>query len=123
MTEFEHHVRRPDRTEIIATFIALLEMARLKKMKIYQNNSLRLDLPDVTEALTELDPSLVTGFEYNNRRASRRWLLMSEHDFEREEEKLVDALTQLSRPPNRRPEEKAEAEIMVSKRSRRLPRA
>lgn len=58
----------PDRTEIIVTFVALLELARLKKLKIYQNETFGSIYLTLTEEVTELDPSLVTGFQYNNKR-------------------------------------------------------
>lgn len=59
----------PDRTEIIVTFIALLEMTRLKKMRLYQNETFGSIYLMLTEAVSELDPSLVTGFQYNNRKS------------------------------------------------------
>lgn len=58
----------PDRTEIIVTFIALLEMARLKKLKLYQNETYGSIYLTLTESVDELDPKLVTGFHYNNAR-------------------------------------------------------
>lgn len=69
LTEFSSIISaEPDRTEIITTFIALLEMARLKKMKIYQNETFGSIYLTLTESLNELDPSLVTGFQYNNKK-------------------------------------------------------
>lgn len=59
----------PDRTEIIVTFIALLEMARLKKLKVYQNETFGSIYLTLTEELGEFDPKLATGFQYNVRNA------------------------------------------------------
>lgn len=58
----------PDRSEIIVTFIALLELARLKKLKLYQNETFGSIYLTLTETVSELDPKLVTGFHYNNAR-------------------------------------------------------
>lgn len=69
MTEFASILSaEPDRTEIIVTFIALLELSRLKKMKLYQNETFGSIYLTLTEQIDELDPSLVTGFQYNNHR-------------------------------------------------------
>ena len=58
----------PDRTEIIVTFIALLELARLKKLKLYQNETFGSIYLTLTESVSELDPALMTGFQYNNKK-------------------------------------------------------
>lgn len=66
MTEFASILSdEPGRTEIIVTFIALLEIARLKKVKMYQNTTFGSIYITLTESLTELDPTLLTGFKYN----------------------------------------------------------
>jgi segregation and condensation protein A len=59
----------PDRTEIIMTFIALLELARLKKLKVYQNDTFGSIYLTLTEELGVFDPKLATGFQYNVRNA------------------------------------------------------
>lgn len=65
MTEFQQVLsEQTNRTEIIVTFIALLELARLKKLKVYQNETFGSIYLTLTEAVTELDPTLVTGFQY-----------------------------------------------------------
>jgi segregation and condensation protein A len=65
MTEFVSVLSEaPTRTEIIVTFIALLELARLKKLKVYQNETFGSIYLTLTEAVAELDPTLITGFQY-----------------------------------------------------------
>ncbi|MEW6055249.1 MAG: segregation/condensation protein A [Bdellovibrionota bacterium] len=69
LTEFASILSpEPDRTEIIVTFIALLEIARLKKLKLYQNETFGSIYLTLTDALSELDPTLMTGFQYNAKR-------------------------------------------------------
>ena len=69
LTEFSSIMSEdPDRTEIIVTFVALLELARLKKLKLYQNETFGSIYLTLTEGISELDPKLVTGFQYNNAR-------------------------------------------------------
>lgn len=66
MTEFASIMSaEPGRTEIIVTFIALLELTRLKKLKLYQNETFGSIYLTLSEPLTELDPALITGFQYN----------------------------------------------------------
>jgi segregation and condensation protein A len=66
MTEFASIMSaEPDRTEIIVTFIALLELARLKKLRLFQNATFSAIYLTLSEPLTELDPTLITGFQYN----------------------------------------------------------
>lgn len=69
MTEFASLLStEPDRTEIIVTFIALLELARLKKIRVLQHETYGSIYIQLTQEFSELDPSLVTGFQYNNRK-------------------------------------------------------
>jgi segregation and condensation protein A len=69
LTEFASVLSaEPDRTEIIMTFIALLEIARLKKLKIYQNETFGSIYLTLASPIDELDPTLMTGFQYNNRK-------------------------------------------------------
>lgn len=69
MTEFSSILsEEPDRTEIIVTFIALLEIARLKKMRLYQNEVFGSIYITLTEDVSVLDPTLITGFEYNTKK-------------------------------------------------------
>lgn len=66
MTEYASLMSaEPDRSEIIVTFIALLELARLKKIKIYQNETFGSIYVTLTEVIGEFDPKLATGFQYN----------------------------------------------------------
>lgn len=65
MTEFVNVLSAtPDRTEIIMTFIALLELARLKKLRVYQNTTFGSIYLTLTEAASDIDPALITGFQY-----------------------------------------------------------
>jgi segregation and condensation protein A len=69
MTEFAGLLsQEPDRTEVIVTFIALLEIARLKKLKIYQNETFGTIYLTLSSPLDELDPTLMTGFQYQARK-------------------------------------------------------
>lgn len=69
MTEFASVLSsEPDRTEIIVTFIALLEIARLKKLKVFQNEAFGSIYLTLTDHLDELDPTLITGFQYKAKR-------------------------------------------------------
>lgn len=65
MTEFAAVLSEDcDRAEITVTFIALLELARLKKLKLYQNEVFGTIYLTLCESLSEFDPELATGFEY-----------------------------------------------------------
>lgn len=69
LTEFSSIMSaEPDRGEIVVTFIALLEIARLKKLKLYQNETFGSIYITLTSDLSELDPALITGFKYNAKR-------------------------------------------------------
>jgi segregation and condensation protein A len=47
----------------VITFISLLELARLKKLEIYQNEDLGNIYIDVKESLESFDPETADGFE------------------------------------------------------------
>lgn len=69
LTEFSSIMSgEPDRSEIIVTFVALLELARLKKMKLYQNETFGSIYLTLSESLTDIDPALISGFQYNAKR-------------------------------------------------------
>jgi segregation and condensation protein A len=69
LTEFASIMsEEPDRTEIVVTFVALLELARLKKLRIYQNEAYGSIYLTLTESLSELDPTLLTGFQYTTKK-------------------------------------------------------
>jgi len=51
---------------IVITFISLLELARLKKVEIYQNEDRQEIYVDVTTDLTDLDVESANGFEPEN---------------------------------------------------------
>lgn len=57
------------RTEIVATFLAALELARLKKMTIYQEKVYSEIYLELLEALTHFDLHLATGFDNPNQPA------------------------------------------------------
>lgn len=65
LTEFSS-ILTPDspKIEIVGTFVALLEMSRLKKLKIFQNEVFGSIYLTLTEELSDFDPKLVTGFQY-----------------------------------------------------------
>jgi len=68
MTEFASLLSsEADHAEITVTFIALLELARLKKIKVYQNETFGSIYIKLLEPLAEFDPTLATGFQYNVR--------------------------------------------------------
>jgi segregation and condensation protein A len=51
----------------VVTFIALLELARLKKLKVFQNEAFGTIYLTLTEEIDSLDPKLMTGFQYQAR--------------------------------------------------------
>ena len=57
-----------DRTEIVVTFVTLLELTRLKKIQIFQNELFGSIYLILLESIDEFDPKLVTGFQYNVKR-------------------------------------------------------
>lgn len=57
-----------DRSEIVVTFVALLELTRLKKIQIFQNELFGSIYLILLESIDEFDPKLVTGFQYNVKR-------------------------------------------------------
>ncbi len=52
------------RIDVVGTFVALLEMARLKKIRVYQAEAFGSLFIQLVEEIGELDPKLVTGFQY-----------------------------------------------------------
>lgn len=66
MTEFEKVLpAESTKSHIVVTFVALLELSRLKKLKVYQNESFGTLYITLTEELSDIDPKLMTGFQYN----------------------------------------------------------
>lgn len=57
----------PSRAEIVVTFLASLELSRLKKMKLYQEEVYASIYVELLESLKNFDSHLVTGFEYGDR--------------------------------------------------------
>ncbi|MGE4234613.1 MAG: ScpA family protein [Bacteriovoracia bacterium] len=69
MTEFASLMsEEPTRSEIVVTFIALLELARLKKIKIFQHEIFGSIYIQLVASLDTFDPTLATGFSYNVRK-------------------------------------------------------
>ncbi len=65
MTEFAALFSvEPERFEIIVTFIALLEISRLKKLKIYQNETFGTIYLTLSSTIDVNDPTIATGFQY-----------------------------------------------------------
>ncbi len=64
-TQFDKLLDEKDVTIIdkVITFISLLELARLKKLEIYQNEDLGNIYVDVKESLDSFDPETANGFE------------------------------------------------------------
>ncbi len=64
-TQFDKLLDENDTTIIdkVITFISLLELARLKKLEIYQNEDLGNIYIDVKESLDSFDPETANGFE------------------------------------------------------------
>ena len=54
----------PERGEIVVTFLASLEMSRLKKMRVHQEKTYEEIYLELLESLRNFDISLATGFEY-----------------------------------------------------------
>ena len=64
-TQFDKLLDEKDVTIIdkVITFISILELARLKKLEIYQNEDLGNIYVDVKESLESFDPETANGFE------------------------------------------------------------
>lgn len=66
MTPFEGLMpEEADKSDIVVTFIALLELSRLKKIRFYQNEVFGSIFVTLTQSLESFDGNLVTGFQYN----------------------------------------------------------
>lgn len=53
----------PTRAELVATFLATLELARLKKLRVYQQEVYKEIYLELLESLQGFDPGLASGFE------------------------------------------------------------
>ena len=53
----------PSKPEIVATFLASLELGRLKKMKLFQEIAYGPIYVELLEAIKEMDTQLATGFD------------------------------------------------------------
>ncbi len=56
----------PSRPEIVATFLSTLELSRLKKMKVYQEEVYASIYLELLESLQDFDSNLASGFNYIN---------------------------------------------------------
>jgi segregation and condensation protein A len=53
---------QPDKPEVVVTFLASLELGRLKKLKLYQQDTYQDIFVELVETLQGLDTQLLTGF-------------------------------------------------------------
>lgn len=53
----------PDRPEIVATFLATLELCRLKKLRVHQEGTYAIIFLELIEALTDMEMNLKSEFE------------------------------------------------------------
>ncbi len=67
-----------DITNVIITFISLLELARLKKVRIFQNEESKNIYVDVTSNFEDFDVELADGFEDENEEKSENDDLISD---------------------------------------------
>lgn len=57
----------PERGEVVVTFLASLEMSRLKKMRLHQEKTYEEIYLELLESLRNFDISLASGFEYDQK--------------------------------------------------------
>ncbi len=53
----------PERTEIVVTFLASLELSRLKKLKLYQDGTYEPIFLELIESLETFNLGLASGFD------------------------------------------------------------
>jgi segregation and condensation protein A len=53
----------PDRPEIVVTFLASLELSRLKRLRLHQQEPYQSILLELIQSLENFDPSIATGFD------------------------------------------------------------
>ena len=63
LTDLISEDEKTSNLNIVITFISLLELARLKKVKLFQNESLGQIYIEVIESLENFDVESATGFE------------------------------------------------------------
>mgnify|MGYP001288791539 CR=1 FL=1 len=63
MTDLISEDEKTSNLNIVLTFISLLELARLKKVRLFQNESLGHIYIEVIESLESFDVESATGFE------------------------------------------------------------
>jgi segregation and condensation protein A len=87
-TEFEKLLNREKGIDdIVITFISLLELSRLKKLNIFQNDDRGAIYVDVVESLDDFNPEVADGFENPDALADSKL-----------EESLINASTQKDEP-------------------------
>jgi segregation and condensation protein A len=87
-TEFEKLLNREKGIDdIVITFISLLELSRLKKLNIFQNDDRGAIYVDVVESLDDFNPEVADGFENPDDLADSKL-----------EESLINASTQKDEP-------------------------
>lgn len=64
-TEFSKLLTLRTRPEIVVTFLASLELSRLKKMRLHQEKTYEEIYLELLESLKNFDSSQASGFEYN----------------------------------------------------------
>ncbi|MBL7714658.1 MAG: segregation/condensation protein A [Bdellovibrionales bacterium] len=60
----------PSRAEVVVTFLASLELSRLKKMRLHQQEVYESIYVELLENLDSFDPSLASGFDHLEERAT-----------------------------------------------------
>ena len=59
--------QEPLKPEIIVTFLASLELSRLKKMRVHQEITYSPIMLELLQTLRDFDLELASGFEYDNK--------------------------------------------------------
>jgi segregation and condensation protein A len=93
----------PSHAEIVATFLATLELSRLKKSKVYQEGTYQPIFIELVESLKGFDPSLASGFDLENQMAKTAEQLEQERQHSIEQasaEREALALTELLIQPS-----------------------
>ena len=70
MTDLISEDEKTSNLNIVLTFISLLELARLKKVRLFQNESLGQIYIEVVESLENFDVESATGFESEDEKGS-----------------------------------------------------
>ena len=57
---------KPIKQEVVVTFLASLELSRLKKMRVHQEITYSPIFLELLQTLKDFDLELASGFEYDN---------------------------------------------------------